>query len=66
MLGITVDQVISEYWDWRNRSFEFTSVSNSRSRNRSLITICVELCAARSTERQLTHGELAREGGAIC
>lgn len=24
-LGITVDQVIAEYWDWRNRSFEFIS-----------------------------------------
>ena len=61
-LGITVDQVITEYWDWRNRSFEFTSSEHFPLSQPVLYHICVEL-RHRSTERQLTHGELAREAG---
>lgn len=61
-LGITVDQVIAEYWDWRNRSFEFTSSEQFPWSQPALYHICVEL-RHRSTERQLTHGELAREAG---
>lgn len=61
-LGITVDQVITEYWDWRNRSFEFTSSEHFPWSQPVMYHICVEL-RHRSTERQLTHGELAREAG---
>ena len=61
-LGITVDQVIAEYWDWRNRSFEFTSSEQFPWSQPVMYHICVEL-RHRSTERQLTHGELAREAG---
>ena len=61
-LGITVDQVITEYWDWRNRSFEFTSSEHCPWSQPVTYHICVEL-RHRSTERQLTHGELAREAG---
>ena len=61
-LGITVDQVITEYWDWRNRSFEFTSSEHFLWSQPVMYHICVEL-RHRSTERQLTHGELAREAG---
>lgn len=61
-LGITVDQVITEYWDWRNRSFEFTSSEHFPWSHPVMYHICVEL-RHRSTERQLTHGELAREAG---
>lgn len=61
-LGITVDQVITEYWDWRNRSFEFTSSEHFPWSQPVMYYICVEL-RHRSTERQLTHGELAREAG---
>ncbi|EFD0805562.1 phage replication protein [Escherichia coli] len=61
-LGITVDQVITEYWDWRNRSFEFTSSEHFPWSQPVMYHICVEL-SHRSTERQLTHGELAREAG---
>lgn len=61
-LGITVDQVIAEYWDWRNRSFEFASSEQFPWSQPVMYHICVEL-RHRSTERQLTHGELAREAG---
>ncbi|EOH6199401.1 TPA: phage replication protein [Citrobacter amalonaticus] len=61
-LGITVDQVIAEYWEWRNRSFEFTSSEQFPWSQPVMYHICVEL-RHRSTERQLTHGELAREAG---
>ncbi|MGV6307684.1 replication protein P [Escherichia coli] len=61
-LGITVDQVITEYWNWRNRSFEFTSSEHFPWSQPVMYHICVEL-RHRSTERQLTHGELAREAG---
>ena len=61
-LGITVDQVITEYWGWRNRSFEFTSSEHFPWSQPVMYHICVEL-RHRSTERQLTHGELAREAG---
>lgn len=61
-LGITVEQVIAEYWDWRNRSFEFTSSEQFPWSQPVMYHICVEL-RHRSTERQLTHGELAREAG---
>ena len=61
-LGITVDQVITEYWDWRNRSFEFTSSEHFPWSQPVMYHICVEL-RHRSTDRQLTHGELAREAG---
>jgi len=61
-LGITVDQVIAEYWDWRNRSFEFTSSEQFPWSQPVMYHICVEL-RHRSTERQLTHGELSREAG---
>lgn len=37
-LGITVDQVITEYWDWRNRSFEFTSSEHFRGHSLSCTT----------------------------
>lgn len=60
VLGITVDQVIAEYWDWRNRSFEFTSSEQFPWSQPVMYHIGVEL-RHRSTERQLTHGELARE-----
>lgn len=62
VLGITVDLVIAEYWDWRNRSFEFTSSEQFPWSQPVMYHICVEL-RHRSTERQLTHGELAREAG---
>lgn len=61
-LGITVDQVIAEYWDWRNRSFEFISSEQFPLSQPVMYHICVEL-RHRSTERQLTNGELAREAG---
>ncbi|HGV4195015.1 TPA: replication protein P [Escherichia coli] len=61
-LGITVDQVITEYWDWRNRSFEFTSSEHFPWSQPVMYHICVEL-RHRSIERQLTHGELACEAG---
>ena len=54
-LGITVDQVIAEY-----RSFEFASSEQFPWSQPVMYHICVEL-RHRSTERQLTHGELARE-----
>ncbi len=63
-LGVNVDQVIAEYWDWRNRSFEFISSEQFPWSQPVMYHICVEL-RHRSTERQLTHGELAR-GQAIC
>lgn len=52
-LGITVDQVITEYWDWRNRSFEFTYSEQFPWSQPVMYHICVEL-RHRSTERQLT------------
>lgn len=61
-LGITVDQVITEYWDWRNRFFEFTSSEHFPWSQPVMYHICVEL-RHRSIERQLTHGELACEAG---
>ncbi|KDW85987.1 replication P family protein [Escherichia coli 2-210-07_S4_C1] len=50
-LGITVDQVITEYWDWRNRSFEFTSSEHFPWSQPVMYHICVEL-RHRSIERQ--------------
>lgn len=64
VLGITVDQVLAEYWDWRNRSFEFTSSEQFPWSQPVMYHICVEL-RHRSIERQLTHGELAREAGEL-
>ncbi|EPY4611686.1 replication protein P [Klebsiella variicola] len=61
-LGTTVDQVIAEYWDWRNRSFEFTSSEQFPWSQPVMYHICIEL-RHRSTERQLTHSQLAREAG---
>uniref|UniRef100_A0A914Z5G5 Replication protein n=2 Tax=cellular organisms TaxID=131567 RepID=A0A914Z5G5_9BILA len=61
-LGVNVDQVIAEYWEWRNRSFEFISSEQFPWSQPVMYHICVEL-RHRSTERQLTHGELAREAG---
>ncbi len=61
-LGITVDQVIAEYWDWRNHSFEFTSSEQFPWSQAVMYHICVDL-RHRITERQLTHRELSREAG---
>ena len=61
-LGVNVDLVIAEYWDWRNRSFEFASSEQFPWSQPVMYHICVEL-RHRSTERQLTHGELSREAG---
>lgn len=55
-LGVNVDQVIAEYWDWRNRSFEFISSEQFPWSQPVMYHICVEL-RHRSTERQLTHGD---------
>ncbi|TCD20933.1 phage replication protein [Lelliottia amnigena] len=63
-LGITVDQVIAEYWDWRNRSFEFSSSEQFPWSQPVMYHICTEL-RYRSTERQLTHSELTREAGVL-
>ncbi len=54
--------MIAEYWEWRNRSFEFISSEQFPWSQPVMYHICVEL-RHRSTERQLTHGELAREAG---
>lgn len=64
VLGVTVDQVIAEYWDWRNRSFEFSSSEQFPWSQPVMYHICTEL-RYRSTERQLTHSELTREAGAL-
>lgn len=63
-LGITVDQVIAEYWDWRNRSFEFSSSEQFPWSQPVMYHICTEL-RYRSNERQLTHSELTREAGVL-
>lgn len=63
-LGITADQVIAEYWDWRNRSFEFSSSEQFPWSKPVMYHICTEL-RYRSTERQLTHSELTREAGVL-
>lgn len=63
-LGVTVDQVIAEYWDWRNRSFEFSSSEQFPWSQPVMYHICTEL-RYRSTERQLTHSELTREAGVL-
>ncbi len=63
-LGVTVDEVIVEYWDWRNRSFEFTSSEQFPWSQPVMYHICVEL-RHRSTERQLTQSELIREAGEL-
>lgn len=63
-LGITVDRVIAEYWDWRNRSFEFSSSEQFPWSQPVMYHICTEL-RYRSTERQLTHSELTREAGVL-
>lgn len=63
-LGITVDQVIAEYWDWRNRAFEFSSSEQFPWSQPVMYHICTEL-RYRSTERQLTHSELNREAGVL-
>lgn len=63
-LGITVDQVIAEYWDWRNRSFEFSSSEQFPWSQPVMYHICTEL-RYRSTERQLTHSELTHEAGVL-
>ncbi|QMA48694.1 phage replication protein [Citrobacter freundii] len=60
VLNITVENVIAEYWDWRNRSFEFTSSEQFPWSQPVMYHVCVEL-RHRSTERQLTHSELGRE-----
>jgi hypothetical protein len=60
VLNITVENVIAEYWDWRNRSFEFTSSEQFPWSHPVMYHVCVEL-RHRSTERQLTHSELGRE-----
>ena len=56
--------MIAEYWDWRNRSFEFTSSEQFPWSQPVMYHICVEL-RDRSTERQLTHGELTHEAGVL-
>lgn len=63
-LGITVDEVIVEYWDWRNRAFEFTSSELFPWSQPVMYHICVEL-RHRSTERQLTQSELIREASEL-
>lgn len=63
-LGVTVDEVIVEYWDWRNRAFEFTSSEFFPWSQPVMYHICVEL-RHRSTERQLTQSELIREAGEL-
>lgn len=45
-LGINVDQVIAEYWDWRNRSFEFTSSEQFPGRSRSCTTSALNCATA--------------------
>lgn len=64
VLNITVENVITEYWDWRNRAFEFASSEQFPWSQPVMYHICVEL-RHRSTERQLTHGELAREAAEL-
>ncbi|HDG1723119.1 TPA: phage replication protein [Kluyvera ascorbata] len=64
VLNVTAEDVITEYWSWRNRSFEFSSSEQFPWSQPVMYHICTEL-RSRSTEKQLTHSELSREASAI-
>lgn len=64
VLNVTTEDVITEYWDWRNRSFEFASSELFPWSKPVMYHICTEL-RGRSTEKQLTHSELEREASSL-
>lgn len=64
VLNVTTEDVITEYWDWRNRSFEFASSELFPWTKPVMYHICTEL-RSRSTEKQLTHSELEREAASL-
>lgn len=64
VLNVTTEDVITEYWDWRNRSFEFASSELFPWSKPVMYHICTEL-RSRSTEKQLTHSELEREASSL-
>lgn len=64
VLNVTAEDVITEYWSWRNRSFEFSSSEQFPWSQPVMYHICTEL-RSRSTEKQLTHSELSREASSI-
>jgi Replication protein P. len=59
-LGVSVDDVMSEYWKWQKMVFRYTSSEKYPWTKDVLYHICIEL-RHRSTEGQLSRQELERE-----
>lgn len=65
-LGISVDDIMSEYWRWRKLIFRYPTSEQFpwRDKNPLYYHVCLEL-RRRGTERQLSEKELIRAAGDI-
>ncbi|EPH5846967.1 replication protein P [Enterobacter ludwigii] len=63
-LGITVADVMAEYWKWQKLVFRYTSSEKYPWAKDVLYHICIEL-RQRSTEGQLSRQELEREAAKV-
>jgi hypothetical protein len=59
-LGLTADDVLTEFWKWRKLVFRYPSSEQYPWTKPVLYHICLEL-RRRSTDGQLSHSELQRE-----
>jgi len=59
-LGLTADDVLTEFWKWRKLVFRYPSSEQYPWAKPVLYHICLEL-RRRSTDGQLSHSELQRE-----
>lgn len=64
LLGITVDDVMTEYWKWRRLVFRYPTSEQYPWSAPVLYHICIEL-RRQSTDRQMTEKEL-RQAAAKC
>lgn len=64
LLGITVDDVMTEYWKWRRLVFRFPTSEQYPWPAPVLYHICTEL-RRQSTDRQMTENEMRQAAGKV-
>lgn len=64
LLGITVDDVMTEYWKWRRLVFRFPTSEQYPWPMPVLYHICTEL-RRQSTDRQMTENEMRQAAGKV-
>lgn len=64
LLGLSVDDVMTEYWKWRRQVFRYPTSEQYPWPQPVLYHICIEL-RRQSTDRQMTEKELRQAAGIV-